>query len=201
MNYKSETQRAYDTYPERFGEYFGDYFNRYLAPTADAFTQLVRGPKVLDLGSAGGDHAAYFRDKGLSMHCVDISPEMIRLCREKGLSAEVMDIENLSLPPESFDGVWANASFLHIPRANLPAAIARTATLLKPRGVLFVAMKEGEGEGLEDHRKYPNTLRWFTHLTETEMESFFTPHFETIYKFRQNVKSKYTFLKYFFRLR
>ena len=126
---------------------------------------------------------------------------MIRLCREKGLSAEVMDIENLSLPPQSFDGIWANASLLHIPRANLPEAIARTATLLKPKGILFVAMKEGEGEGFEDHRKYPGTPRWFTHVTEADMESLFSPHFETIYHFKHNVKNKFTFLNYFFRLK
>jgi SAM-dependent methyltransferase len=47
------------------------------------------------LGYGPGRDAICFQNKGFDVTCVDISTEMIKLCKEKGLKAFVMDFENL----------------------------------------------------------------------------------------------------------
>ena len=44
---------------------------------------------------------------GFEILCTDLSPEMIRACRDKGLTARVMDVTDLRLPPDSFDAAIA----------------------------------------------------------------------------------------------
>lgn len=45
-----------------------------------------------------------------------------------------------------FDGIWACASLLHVPRAGLPDVLDRLAGALVPGGVLFASFKYGDGE-------------------------------------------------------
>ena len=97
MNYKEITKTTYNTYPNKFDSYFQKSFDNYTKPSANLFLKNLNGKNILDLGSGPGNDAKYFKDKGFNVHCVDISEQMIRLCKEKGLKAEVMDIENLKL--------------------------------------------------------------------------------------------------------
>jgi len=45
---------------------------------------------LLEIARAGSGWQ-FFQDHGLEVTCIDLSPEMVRLCREKGLNACVMD--------------------------------------------------------------------------------------------------------------
>jgi len=74
---------------------------------------------------------------------------MIRLCREKGLEAHKMDIEDLKLEDNSFDGVWAHTSLLHVPKAKLKNVLEKISGILKKDGMFFSAVKEGDSEGLQ----------------------------------------------------
>jgi hypothetical protein len=47
---------------------------------------------------------------------------------------------------EQFDGIWACASPLHVPRLELPPRMTRLAKALKPGGVMYVSFKYGLGE-------------------------------------------------------
>ena len=42
MDYKTETKKAYDSYPEKFDEYFQFYFDQYVQKETCAF---VHGPE------------------------------------------------------------------------------------------------------------------------------------------------------------
>jgi hypothetical protein len=53
-----------------------------------------------------------------------------------------------------FDGIWASASLLHLPRGDLPAAFAKLCTALVPGGALYVSLKKGEGEQAIDGRLF-----------------------------------------------
>ena len=62
--------------------------------------------RVLDLGCGAGRHSLSLQQKGLDVLGIDISPLSIEVCKLRGLKkAEVMPIEELDFPPNSFDTV------------------------------------------------------------------------------------------------
>ncbi len=187
MDYKSETKKSYNLYPHKFDAKFSENVKA-VKEKADEFLNSLNGKKILDLGSGSGHHALYFQEKGFDPLCIDISEAMIQLCKRKGLPARVMDMENVSLPEEHYDGIWAYASLLHIPRANLPSVMEKLASLLKPHGILALTVKEGQGEGFEAQEEYPGTQRWFTYFTEQEMQSLCEPCFEILKNSKSTVK-------------
>jgi SAM-dependent methyltransferase len=47
-----------------------------------------------------------------------------------------------------FDGIWASASLLHVPRSHLPDVLARLKNALKPGGILYATFVYGSAEVL-----------------------------------------------------
>jgi trans-aconitate methyltransferase len=63
------------------------------------------------------------------------------------------DFLALDLPPNRFDGIFANASLQHIPKTELPRVLRDLHGTLKPRGVLFASIPHGDDqEGGNDAR-------------------------------------------------
>jgi len=124
---------------------------------------------LLEIGAGPGHFAAYFRDNGLDVTCTDLSPEMVRLCREKGLTAHVMDFLRLDFPPATFDAVFALNCLLHVPSADLPRVLAAVHGLLRPGGLFFYGVYGGYAfEGLwPDDRLTPT--RYFTFYPDDEL--------------------------------
>ena len=50
-----------------------------------------------------------------------------------------------------YDGVWANASLLHVRRENLSVVMRRLAEATRLHGALHLTVKEGDGEGWSTH--------------------------------------------------
>jgi ubiquinone/menaquinone biosynthesis C-methylase UbiE len=91
------------------------------AEERDNFLALLqsRGKQsILEIGAGLGRDSKFFQDMGLNVTCIDISPEMIKFCQQKGLSAYVMDMAHLNFPPNSFDAVYSLNSLLHIPKGE-----------------------------------------------------------------------------------
>jgi hypothetical protein len=55
---------------------------------------------------------------------------------------------------ERFDGVWACASLLHVPKRSLPKVLKRLGTPLKVGGVMYASFKLGEGEAVRGGRLF-----------------------------------------------
>jgi len=198
MDFKAETKKTYEKYAKAFEQKFSEHFELRVKEKTDLFLKHLKGKKIVDLGAGPGSHAKYFQDKGCDVLCIDLSEEMVKICREKGLKAEVMDVEDLQLPENSFDGIWAYAVLLHLPKDRIPQVIEKMKRLLKPGGLLAVALKEGIGEGFVEDEKYPGTKRWFSLFTDEEVRGLFKD-FKLIHTTRNNVMNKYFFLNYLFR--
>src|SRR5690606_27119632 len=83
------------------------------------------------------------RDQGLDVTCTDLSPEMVALCRAKGLHAHVMDFLHLDFPPASFDAVFALNCLLHVPGADLDRVLTEIHRMLRPSGLFFYGVYGG----------------------------------------------------------
>ncbi len=180
MAYKKINLEMYERYAKQFETATKDYLIKHLLTDAEFFIANLPGKRILDLGSGPGTHSTFFRERGLEPLCFDISPEMIKLCKEKGLEAEVGDIEDLKFEDNSFDGIWACSSILHVPKANIPGVFNGLDRILKPKGLLFVGVKEGEGEKLFVSDKYPGVQRFFSYFREDEMRQLLSQNFEII---------------------
>lgn len=74
---------------------------------------------MLELGAGAGYDSLFFMQSGFDVTAVDLSDEMVKKCREKGVEAFELDFYNLSSLDRKFDCVYAINSLLHVPKADL----------------------------------------------------------------------------------
>lgn len=112
---------------------------------------LPPGGRVLDVGCGAGIKTRYLVSKGLKVLGIDFSEKFVEIAQREVSTAEfrLLDMRNVEELGESFDGVFAQASLLHIPRAEVGEMVARLASVLKPAGYLYIAVK-GVNEKEED---------------------------------------------------
>lgn len=107
---------------------------------------------ILDLGCGSGRDSKAFLDRGYRVRSVDGSPEMCRSASElTGQRVLCMMFHELAVESE-FDGVWACASLLHVPKTELTSILFKVARALKPGGILYVSFKYGDFEGIRNER-------------------------------------------------
>jgi SAM-dependent methyltransferase len=101
---------------------------------------------VLDLGCGPGNSAAMMQAAGLIAYATDASGEMVRAARERfQVNATQARFDELDAVAK-YDGIWANFSLLHAPRAEMPANLNRIHKALKAGGYLHLGLKIGDGE-------------------------------------------------------
>src|SRR3989338_8476086 len=114
----------------------------------EKFSKLLPVGKVIDIGCGGGRDAVLFTDAGYDYIGVDLSEEMLVGARELLSNADFrqMDMYSLDFQPDSFDGFWAAASLLHIPKRNVAKVLEQIKKTVKSGGIGFFAVKEGDDE-------------------------------------------------------
>lgn len=119
---------------------------------------LPKGGRVLDLGCGTGRDTQAILDDGFDVTAIDGSPEMAAEAEKRiGRSVMVMLFGDMTFD-RCFDGIWASASLLHVPRAGLPDVLRRVHVALKPGGWLEAGFKSGGTEGRDSLGRYYNYL-------------------------------------------
>ncbi len=148
------------------------------------FYQLLvddRKESLLDIGAGTGYDSKFFKDQGFKVVTTDLTPEMVRLCKEKGLRAYVMDFYNLEFPAESFDAVWALNCLLHVPKASLPKVLKGIKRVMKPGGLFYMGVYGGpEVNEVWEHDPYL-PKRFFAFYPEDKMKEAVSQVFDLIY--------------------
>lgn len=153
-------------YARNFKEFGESTFNVDFSSTQERFLRhLPPKAAILDFGCGSGRDTSYFLQKGFSVTATDGSPEMCRLA-SANTGQEVKHLLFQELDAESaFDGIWACASVLHLPKTELKDVFLRMEKALKDNGILYVSFKYGSFEGLRNGR-------FFTDFTEDEFKDF-----------------------------
>ena len=104
--------------------------------------------EILDFGCGPGRDVRYFKSLGHNPTGLDGCMQFCKRVRETtGCPTLQQDFLALKLLPQSFHGVFANASLFHIPAQELVRVLKDLHGALKPGGVLFSSNPRGEGEG------------------------------------------------------
>ena len=95
---------------------------------------------ILDLGCGPGRDLARFVERGHTAVGLDGAKAFVEMAgAQTGCEVLHQNFIELELPPARFDGVFANASLFHAPRAALGDLLRALHASLKPRGVLFAS--------------------------------------------------------------
>jgi SAM-dependent methyltransferase len=117
---------------------------------------LPPGGSILELGCGAGADSAEMIAGGFDVRPTDGSPEMTaEASRRLGRPVETLLFHDLDMV-EAYDGVWANACLLHVPRSELAPVLARIWRALKPGGHFYASFKAGEADGRDTLNRYYN---------------------------------------------
>jgi len=149
----------------------------------ERFTRRLReasAKRLLEIGAGPGHDAQFFVQEGLEVVCIDLSPEMVCLCRAKGLDAHEMDVADLRFPDASFDAVYSLNTLLHLPKADLPAVLREIRRVLRPGGLFQFTVYGGfDQEGVWEEDSY-NPPRFFSFYCDTALLEVACEAFEVV---------------------
>jgi len=150
-----------------------DYANRFSRTEPDGDLQrfidaIPKGGLVLDWGCGPGNSGAMMQAAGLKAEAIDASEKMVELAQTKyGLNAKHASFADLDRI-DYYDGIWANFSLLHAPRADMDNHLQAAHRALKQGGLLHIGLKLGSGE------KRDSMERKYTYFQEDELENLLT---------------------------
>lgn len=134
-----------------------DHYARFLK-------HVPEGGHILDAGCGSGRDVKYFIDRGYKTSAFDASKAMVDYASAyTGIRVELKTFDSFIAPAETYDGIWANASLLHLNEGALKKALKRLVEMLKPRGVFYMSFKYGD-------KAYEKDGRWFYPQTEASIK-------------------------------
>jgi cyclopropane fatty-acyl-phospholipid synthase-like methyltransferase len=147
------------------------------------FLQLLKSENkqnLLEIGAGTGKDSKFFMENGLKVNAVDLSDEMVKLCREKEIEAQQLDFYNLSSLNKTFDAVWAMNCLLHVEKKNLPLVLEEIKKVLKPKGLFFMGVYGGKNsEGIYEGDFY-TPKRFFSFFTDEAIKEVVSKHFDIV---------------------
>ncbi|MFH0752072.1 MAG: class I SAM-dependent methyltransferase [archaeon] len=127
---------------------------------------------VLDLGCGAGRDARRFLDKGHRVVGIDLSSGLLGIARRDVPEAEfkLMDITNLEFAPDTFDGICALASMVHVPKSCMFSALRGCYRILSDKGIMYVSVKRGDGESMTPDARYGGVQKFWSFFQQDEIE-------------------------------
>lgn len=167
------------TYDRVAAEFARRNFSHIHADHLERFARAIDGSapaerfRILDAGCGPGRDSKWFREHGFQVIGVDLSAGMLAEARRRVPDVEFRqaDLRSLDFPDGHFDGIWCCASLLHLPRHDVPVVLASFRRLLD-HGFLYVAVKAGQGEEVEERGYGAGNPRSFTYFTRHELELY-----------------------------
>lgn len=153
-------------YNKNAKHFFNETHNLDLTHLYNKFLNLIpESGSILDAGCGSGRDSKYFLNKGFSVTSFDSSRELVKLASKFiGKKVTLMSFEEMNFS-DQFDGIWAQASLLHIKREDMPGVFRKLSNSLKNKGILYVSYKYGT-------KDYESLGREFTCFTLETFKEF-----------------------------
>lgn len=156
--------------------YYDQHADAFIAGTLDVQMQslydkflphLPAGGHILDAGCGSGRDSRYFLQQGFVVTALDASWPLVLHARTlTGLPVLHCRFDEF-VAEQPLDAIWACASLLHVPQAELLLVMDHLARQLRRGGLFYCSFKYGVGEVSRDGRS-------FTHLDESGLAALLT---------------------------
>lgn len=138
--------------------------------------KLHTNAKVLDAGCGAGRDTDLLSQKGLQVIGTDLSQGLLEEAKKAypRLTFVKGDLRELPFASNSFDGIWAHASLLHLETVeDVKQALSEFSRVIKKQGILHVFVKSQTGT--EKTAVVSDTLsnhdRFFQYFTKEELQT------------------------------
>jgi len=170
-----ETEITIQSYNKTAQQYAQNVANLQKTTYIEHFVSLLpANALVLDMACGSGRDARIFSEQGLSVTGIDLSEEMLKIAAQTCPEAKfrLMDIRQINFNSQYFDGVWACAALLHIPKEEIPSLISGVSRVLKKGGIFYIGVKEGDGERfIKDERYKGDIIKFYSYFKPGELEA------------------------------
>jgi len=153
-------------YEQNSAEFFNSTVTVDMADLQCRFlVHIPSGGLILDAGCGSGRDAKAFIDSGYRIVAFDASSALATLASQHiGQPVQVRVFSDV-VEHACYDGIWACASLLHLPSAEIPSAIQCLWAALKPGGTFYFSFKHGRGE-------HEQGGRYFTHADAVTVQEW-----------------------------
>lgn len=136
-----------------------DYYERFIE-------YLNPGDSIIDIGAGSGRDVKYFLKCGFDVEGIDASVELCKLASDyTGVSIKCCTIQEWR-PEKKYNGIWANASLLHLNMEEIQKFMCGIPDLLQDKGILYFSLKSGITTGIDTDG------RFFTDVSEEKVQQF-----------------------------
>ena len=113
----NKTERPYTEYPKKLISYLFDNL------------KMQKGMKLLEPGCGRGEHLRVYRDLGMEVYGMDVSPEAPKLASDLDIRVCNLNLEKLPYPDNYFDVVYSKSFLEHLQNpADYLKSLARVLT-------------------------------------------------------------------------
>lgn len=135
---------------------------------------------LLEIGAGTGNDSQFFMDCGLSVTAIDLSSEMVKLCKEKNIEAYELDFYNISNLNKKFDCIWSMNSLLHVPKTDLQQVLNEINLVLNEKGLFYMGVYGGVDTESEFVNDVTDTPRFFSYYSESKIKEVLSNVFDII---------------------
>jgi len=190
MNRSKQASSVYDKIAEPYAKEFSnpsEYIEEFLA-------LLPKNTKILDVGCGVGVDAGFMMSEDFEIIGIDMSKEMLNIARQKfpRVDFRQQDIRKLDFPPNSFDGILASCSLIHIPKKEVPTLLKKFHQILKKNCAIYIALQGGKSEELFiDEPFKPDEKLFLNIISFDEIKNLLVKNgFSIVKKYEREPKSK-----------
>lgn len=198
----TEEQMTVDAYDEHAKQWANEHNTAdFWEAELTEFKKLLPQGRILEIGCGGGRDAKQLIKSGYDYLGTDISAGLIEQAQSNNPTGTFIkkSVYDLNFSHE-FDGFWASAVLLHIPKSRIDQALQQLHNALKDNGIGFISIKQGSGvqtsiDSLDDGTEMK---RFFAFYNPQEFAEILQQNgFEIVSQKIRPMSAKTTWLIYF----